>query len=71
MDHVGSEGVRGYFSLILAAITVANITGLTLNRFIRVAGKAGMSALSRMMGFMVLSIGISMMLNGLIPLFRV
>ncbi|MEO9804738.1 MAG: MarC family protein [Reichenbachiella sp.] len=72
-DHVDSEGIRGYFSMILAVILVAIIIGLILtfsNRLNKFLGKAGMSALSRMMGFIVLSIGISMMLNGLVPLLK-
>lgn len=72
MRHtVDQNGIVGYLSLVAAVIMVAGVTCIILifsNRLNRFLGKAGMSALSRMIGFIVLSIGISMILNGLIPL---
>lgn len=72
-DRVEFHSVFGSLTMILAVITVAFITTLILmfsNKLNKFIGKAGMSALSRMMGFIVLSIGISMILNGLIPLLK-
>lgn len=65
---VEGQGVISYFSLILAVVAIAVLTCLILifsDRLNKFLGKAGMSALSRMMGFIVLSIGISMILNGI------
>ncbi|MFT4738387.1 MAG: multiple antibiotic resistance protein [Cyclobacteriaceae bacterium] len=70
---VNENGFIGYFSLVMAVFLVAALTCVILifsNRLNKFLGKAGMSALSRMMGFIVLSIGISMILNGLIPLLK-
>ncbi|HEX9651219.1 MAG TPA: MarC family protein [Cyclobacteriaceae bacterium] len=59
--------------IILAIILVSALTFIillfsrTLNKFL---GKGGMAALSRLMGFIVLSIGIGMIMNGLIPLLK-
>jgi len=59
--------------IILAIILVSALTFVillfsrTLNKFL---GKGGMAGLSRMMGFIVLSIGIGMIMNGLIPLLK-
>lgn len=72
-NSVNDVGLWGYLIIFLAVSLVASITGLVLifsdklNHFI---GKAGMSALSRMMGFIILSIGISMIVNGLMPLVK-
>ena len=70
---VQEAGWWGYVSMVLSVILVAAIACVVLifaNRLNKFLGKSGMSALSRMMGFIVLSIGISMILNGLIPLFK-
>jgi multiple antibiotic resistance protein len=62
-----------YIYTVLAVITMALLSYLilrssgTINRFL---GKGGMAALTRMIGFIVLSIGISMVLNGLMPLIK-
>ncbi|MCC5919902.1 MAG: MarC family protein [Cyclobacteriaceae bacterium] len=60
------------FMMMILAITLVSVTTAfillispQLNRFL---GAGGMAALSRMMGFIVLSIGISMILKGLLPL---
>lgn len=59
--------------IVLAIIIVSALSFIillfsrNLNKFL---GKGGMAALSRMMGFIVLSIGIGMIMNGLVPLFK-
>ncbi len=66
-----AKGPIEYLYMILAIILVAFLSYLVLrsaqklNKFL---GKGGMAALSRMMGFIILSIGISMILNGILPL---
>ncbi|MDQ3535855.1 MAG: MarC family NAAT transporter [Bacteroidota bacterium] len=66
-----ARGFMEYLSMILAIVLVAFLSYLVLrsaqklNKFL---GKGGMAALSRMMGFIILSIGISMILNGILPL---
>ncbi|MDQ3393285.1 MAG: MarC family NAAT transporter [Bacteroidota bacterium] len=66
-----ARGFMEYLSMIIAIILVALTSFIVLrsaeklNKFL---GKGGMAALSRMMGFIVLSIGISMILNGILPL---
>lgn len=68
-----SRGFIGVVGILLAILLVAVTTFLILifsgqlNRFL---GKGGMAALSRMMGFITLSIGISMILNGLVSVFK-
>lgn len=65
------HGVFGSLNMILAVFAVALITVVILmfsNQLNRFLGKGGMSALSRMMGFIVLSIGIAMISNGVLPL---
>lgn len=72
-DRAEFNSIFGSLAMILAVLAVAAITMLVLifsNRLNKFLGKAGMSALSRMMGFIVLSIGISMIFNGLTPLLR-
>ncbi|MEQ9286210.1 MAG: MarC family protein [Cyclobacteriaceae bacterium] len=69
-----SRGFIGVVGILLAILLVAITTFLILifsgqlNRFL---GKGGMAALSRMMGFITLSIGISMILNGLVSVFKI
>lgn len=69
-----SGGFIGIVGILLAIVLVAFVTFLILifsvklNKFL---GKGGMAALSRMMGFITLSIGISMIVNGLISVFKV
>ncbi|GAB5522814.1 MAG: MarC family NAAT transporter [Roseivirga sp.] len=72
-DRVEFHSAFGSVTMILAVVAVALITTLILmfsNKLNKFIGKAGMSALSRMMGFIVLSIGISMIFNGLVPLIK-
>lgn len=72
-SYVNENGFIGYSSLFLAVFLIAALTCVILifsDRLNKFLGKAGMSAFSRMMGFIVLSIGIGMMLNGLIPLLK-
>jgi multiple antibiotic resistance protein len=63
--------VMEYVYTVLAIVLVAAVTFFVLrfaeklNKFL---GKGGMAALSRMMGFIVLSIAISMIINGLLSL---
>lgn len=67
------HGVFGSLNMVLAVLSVASLTTVILmfsDRLNKFLGKAGMSALSRMMGFIVLSIGISMIMNGLLPLLK-
>ena len=67
------QSIFGSLTMIIAVVSVALITAIILmfsNRLNRFLGKAGMSALSRMMGFIVLSIGISMIFSGLTPLLK-
>lgn len=67
------EGFIGIVGILLAVISVAIVTAIILifsvklNKFL---GKGGMAALSRMMGFITLSIGISMILSGLVSVFK-
>lgn len=68
-----AKGYMEYTYMIIAIILVAAASyiilrsAVQLNKFL---GKGGMAALSRMMGFIILSIGISMILNGIITLFE-
>lgn len=60
-----------YVSMVLAIMSVAFLSFLILRssqRLNKFLGKAGMASLSRMMGFIVLSIGVSMIINGLMSL---
>jgi multiple antibiotic resistance protein len=66
-----ARGISEYFYMIMAIILVASLSYLILRsaqRLNKFLGKGGMAALSRMMGFIILSIGISMILNGVLPL---
>ncbi len=66
-----AAGISEYVYTVLSVVILAGICYIILrssDKINRVLGKGGMSALSRMMGFIVLSIGISMILNGLLPL---
>ena len=66
-----AKGYSEYFYIILAIVLVATASFLILRSAVKLnnfLGKGGMAALSRMMGFIVLSIGISMILTGLLTL---
>ena len=70
--RIDTHGFLGVFGILLAVVLVAAVTCIILifsarlNKFL---GKAGMAALSKMMGFITLSIGISMILTGLVSVF--
>jgi multiple antibiotic resistance protein len=60
-----------YLYTVLAITAVALVTYLVLRssrKINRVLGKGGMAALTKMMGFIILSIGVGMILKGLHPL---
>jgi multiple antibiotic resistance protein len=60
-----------YVSVIVAIVTVSFISFLILKssfRLTQLLGKGGMAALTRMMGFITLSIGVSFVLNGILAL---
>ncbi|CAN5141941.1 MarC family NAAT transporter [soil metagenome] len=66
-----ARGISEYFYMIMAIVLVALLSYLILRsaqRLNKFLGKGGMAALSRMMGFIILSIGISMILIGVLPL---
>ncbi|MBS0663874.1 MAG: MarC family NAAT transporter [Verrucomicrobia bacterium] len=58
-----------YVAIILGIVTVAVITYVTLRlaeRIVRVIGANGMNALSKVMGFLILCIGIQFVVNGIL-----
>jgi len=58
-----------YVAIILGILVVAAITYITLQlseRVVRVIGVNGMSALSKVMGFLILCIGIQFVVNGVV-----
>ncbi len=58
-----------YVAIILGIVTVAIITYVTLrlaDRIVRVIGANGMNALSKVMGFLILCIGIQFIVNGIL-----
>lgn len=66
-----AKGTVEFIYMIVAIISVAFVSLLVLRsaqRLNKFLGKGGMAALSRMMGFIILSVGISMILNGILPL---
>ena len=68
-----TTGFIGVLGILLAVLLVASVTCLILvfsDRLNRFLGKGGMAALSKMMGFITLSIGISMILSGLVSIFK-
>lgn len=68
-----NTGLIGIIGVLLAVLLVAAVTCLILifsNRLNKFLGKGGMAALSKMMGFITLSIGISMILSGLVSIFK-
>lgn len=61
-----------YVAIILGILVVAIITYLTLQlseRVVRVIGANGMNALSKVMGFLILCIGIQFVVNGVLGIF--
>ena len=66
-----SEGMLDHVWIIGAILAVALLSFLILllaPRVVKYLGKSGISALSRMMGFIVLAIGIQYIANGVSPL---
>ena len=58
-----------YIAIMLGILTVAIITYITLRlseRVVRVIGMNGMNALSKVMGFLILCIGIQFVVNGIL-----
>lgn len=72
-DTTEATGFIGILGILLAVLLVASVTCLILifsDRLNKFLGKGGMAALSKMMGFITLSIGISMILSGLVSVFK-
>ena len=66
-----SDKAMDYFWIIVAILAVALVSfGILIvaPRIVKLMGKSGISALSRMMGFIVLAIGIQYIANGVSPL---
>jgi multiple antibiotic resistance protein len=64
-----STGWLDYVAIILGILVVAIITYLTLRlseRFVGVIGLNGMNALSKVMGFLILCIGVQFVVNGVL-----
>jgi multiple antibiotic resistance protein len=62
-----------YLLVIAAVLTMALVTYLILRvspRLVSFLGESGISAMSRMMGFIVLAIGIQFIANGAIPMLK-
>jgi multiple antibiotic resistance protein len=64
-----ARGVLDYLAITLGIVVVAIITYITLRiseRVVRVVGANGMNALSKVMGFLILCIGIQFVVNGVL-----
>jgi multiple antibiotic resistance protein len=64
-----ARGVLDYVAITLGIVVVAIITYITLRiseRVVRVVGANGMNALSKVMGFLILCIGIQFVVNGVL-----
>lgn len=64
-----AEGVFDYAAIIIGIVIVAIITYITLHlseRVVNVIGVNGMNALSKIMGFIILCIGIQFVVNGVV-----
>lgn len=62
-----------YIYTVLSVVLLAILTYIILaysENIQRLLGKGGMAALSRMIGFIVLAIAVSMIMNGLLPLIK-
>lgn len=62
-----------YAAIIGACIAIAVVTYLILlisPKLVRFLGESGISSLSRMMGFIVLAIGIQFIANGVVPMLK-
>jgi multiple antibiotic resistance protein len=63
-----ATGLTDYIAIILGILVVAGFTYVTLNlseRTVRLIGVNGMSALTKIMGFLLLCIGIQFIVNGI------
>lgn len=67
--NVTMEYIITVLSVILLAV-VSYIILIYSEKIQKVLGKGGMAALARMIGFIVLAIGVSMVMNGLLPLIK-
>jgi multiple antibiotic resistance protein len=66
-----TQALTDYVFVIVSIVLVSGVSYLILRsayKLTNVLGKGGMAALTRMMGFITLSIGVSFILNGLIAL---
>ncbi len=67
------QGYMNNFVIILSVLAVAIVCYLILRvspKVMSVLGETGSSALSRMMGFIVLAIGIQFITNGIVPILK-
>jgi multiple antibiotic resistance protein len=66
-----SNGFGTYFTIFMAIVLVALMCYIVLRlspKMVRVLGRTGMTALTRMMGFIALCIGVQFIINGITPL---
>ncbi|MBW7894347.1 MAG: MarC family NAAT transporter [Opitutaceae bacterium] len=64
-----ARGWTDYLAIILGILTVAVLVYITLRlsgRVVRVVGQTGMNALTKIMGFLILCIGIQFVVNGVL-----
>ena len=64
-----ARGWTDYLAIILGILTVAVLVYITLRlsgRVVRVIGQTGMNALTKIMGFLILCIGIQFVVNGVL-----
>ena len=76
VDPVTGERTRnntGTGAIIGAIVAIAVVSYLILRispKLVRFLGESGINSLSRMMGFIVLAIGIQFIANGVIPMLK-
>lgn len=67
------SGISNYI-YIIAAIFLTSVTAYIILRispkFVLLLGRSGLVAMTRLMGFIVLSIGVQFIINGIIPLIK-
>lgn len=66
-----ARGWADYLAIVVGIVAVSVITFVTLRlseRVVRVIGTNGMNALSKMMGFLLLCIGVQFVVNGLLDI---
>lgn len=64
-----STGWLDYVAIIIGIVSVALITYITLNlsgRIVQLIGANGMSAMTKIMGFLILCIGVQFVVNGIV-----